>query len=341
MARRRRRSRSFFPRWKFSKLPFYPMAVISLLGTGGYLGCNSDAIPQWLQHQTATDVQQAEAQINESAIPARTEKTILVGSFNMKQFGPTKLKDKWVMQRFSEVIRCFDVIALQEVTSKEQNAVPKLLEWVNQNGAQYEFSISPRIGRTKNAEQYVFLWDTSRIHAGQKYTYVVTDESDLMHREPFVGRFQVATSQQPFRFLLINVHTDPDETMQELNALAFVYDSVRRYEYPEDDILLLGDLNARPGKLQGLERDPALVSLVNVPTNTRKDKTYDNVVINQYATTEFSGRSGILDLESAFGINQDAALRISDHLPIWAEFSIHENQRAGSVAAVPGASPGL
>lgn len=33
-----------------------------------------------------------------------------------------------------------------------------------------------------------------------------------------------------------------------------------------------------------------------------------------------------------FNLSLDQALQVSDHLPVWAEFSVYEGGRAGSVA---------
>ena len=60
------------------------------------------------------------------------------------------------------------------------------------------------------------------------------------------------------------------------------------------------------------------------PTNTRKSRTLDNFLLDRRLTAEFSGRAGTIDMESMFGISTEDALKLSDHLPIWAEFSIHE-----------------
>ncbi|MEM8733621.1 MAG: endonuclease/exonuclease/phosphatase, partial [Planctomycetota bacterium] len=126
----------------------------------------------------------------------------------------------------------------------------------------------------------------------------------------------------------------------ELDVLADVFRSVREYEYPEDDVILLGDLNEQPGKLRKLELIPYFVPLVQtLKTNTRGTKTIDNILIDEQTTVEFNGRSGVIDLVSAFGITQKEALSISDHLPVWAEFSMLE-QAPRTAASTFGRMPG-
>jgi deoxyribonuclease-1-like protein len=315
-------------------IPLYPIVVLLLIGVGGYLGCDPDLISGLAPGGNGTTAS-GNPRYSEF-IPDRTPSRILIGSFNLQRLGPSKLRDDWVLQRYADIIRRFDVIAIQEITSQDQSTLPQLVAIVNQQGSNYWYTISPPIGRPALGyfEQYAFIFDTDRVMSGPDYCYVVQDQSDLMHREPFVGRFQtVVSGQPPFRFTLVNVHTDPDEIRTELDVLADVYRNVRQYEYPEDDVILLGDLNQAPGRLQQLEAIPGLVSLIrDLPTNTRKSKTLDNILVDRASTQEFTGRAGTLDMENLFGISSEQALKVSDHLPIWAEFTIFEYTGAVPVA---------
>lgn len=317
-------------------IPFYPLIVILLVGLGGYLGCdpNNIEIPAGLAPASNAEKETASGNLLSgpinalSTIPPRTVNTILVGSFNMQRLGPSKLKDPWVMERFAEIIRQFDVISLQEITSSDQRTLPILVELVNRSGGRYSYTISPRIGRESTGyyEQYAYVFDTSRVQSSPEVSYVVSDPGDTLHREPFCGRFQtIAAGYQPFSFTLISIHTDPDEIGHELDVLADVYRSVRQYEYPEDDIMLLGDLNAPPKGLKALGQIPDLVPLIqNMFTNTRQNKILDNILVDRIQTREFTGRAGIISLEKMFSLQMKDAERISDHVPVWAEFTITE-----------------
>ena len=324
-------------------IPFYPLMVVLLVGLGGYLGCdpNNIEIPSGLaptanrEKETASGNRlnaPANATLNAAVIPARTTNTVIVGSFNMQHLGPTKLDEPWVMERFADIIRQFDVIALQEISSSDQRALPILVQEVNRIGGRYSYTISPRIGRKSTGyfEQYGYVFDTTRIQSSPEVSYVVDDQADVLHREPFCGRFQTITrGGQPFSFTLINIHTDPDEIGHELDVLADVYRSVRQFEYPEDDVMLLGDLNAPPTGLKSLGQIPDLVPIIqNVFTNTVQTKTLDNILVDRVHTREFTGRAGIIDLEKMFGLQKNDAKRISDHVPVWAEFTIIEQPNA-------------
>lgn len=316
-------------------IPFYPLMVLILIGLGTYLGCDPSSLPPLADGFQEVSGDGAPLSY-EASIPQRTASTLLIGSFNLKRFGPSKLGDSWVMDRLAAIISRFDVIALQEITSLDQRTLPILVDLINSHGVQYSYAISPRIGRegTGYYEQYAFVFDTSRVAGGAEYCYVVADDEDMLHREPFVGRFRSLYPNQPFSFSLINVHTDPDEVSTEIGVLANLYKNVRQFEYPEDDVILLGDLNVDPSKLGPFRQIPGLVHLIEgVPTNTRKNRTIDNFIVDRTTTLEFTGRVGTIDLEKMFQVELRDAERLSDHLPIWAEFTAGEASRSATATA--------
>jgi endonuclease/exonuclease/phosphatase family metal-dependent hydrolase len=316
------------------------MMVFVLIGLGGYLGCDPNSIPAPELGEQAALTSTSSSSNSPTSIPQRSASTVLIGSFNLERLGPSKLSDPWVMEKFADIIRLFDVIALQEITSKDQRTLPTLIEQINRSGGRYSYTISPRVGREASGyyEQYAYVFDTSRIRGGPEFCYLVQDQADILHREPFVGRFEAIGANQPFSFTLINIHTDPDEIKYELDVLADVFVNVRQFEYPEDDVMLLGDLNASPAQFQKLGTIPGLVPLIQgIPTNSRQNKTLDNILTDLQMSREYTGRSGAIDVERMFRLQLADAERISDHLPIWAEFTISE--QVGGFSSMAGATP--
>ncbi len=269
--------------------------------------------------------------------PAPGSATIRIASFNIQAFGQSKLSKPHVMEKLVAIARRFDVLAIQEVRSKQEDVLPRFVEQINGTDRryQYDFAIGPRLGRTNSQEQYAFVYDTRRIEIDRSYTYTVGDPGDRLHREPFVAWFRVRgpPASEAFTFKLVNIHTDPDEVERELNALDDVYGAVQQDNSGEDDVILLGDLNTHAGRLGELGRIPYLMcAIVELKTNTRQDKQYDNILFHREATREFTGRCGAVDLQREFGLTLAQALEISDHLPVWAEFSVYEGGKPGYVA---------
>lgn len=267
--------------------------------------------------------------------------TIRVATFNLRMFGEAKLRDAQAMEIIVAILRQFDLIAVQEVRAAQQDVLPRLIERLNADGQyQYDYALGPRLGRTSSKEQYAFVFDTATIEIDRYQLYTVDDPDDLLHREPLVGWFRAraAPPEQAFTFSLVNVHTDPDEVQRELDVLddAFfqVRDDPRR---GEDDVLMVGDFNARADQLRQLGQIRGLLKVVSgqTPTNVRHTAQYDNILLDAAATTEFTGRGGVFDFLRAYNLTLEQALAVSDHLPVWAEFSIYEGGRPTPLAARP------
>jgi deoxyribonuclease-1-like protein len=268
---------------------------------------------------------------------SRPPDAILVASFNIQVFGTSKLAKQHVVDVLAQVIRNFDVVAIQEVRAKSNDVIPSFVKQVNADGSRYQYVIGPRLGRTTSKEQYTFLYDTSRIEVDTSSVGTMHDPGDRLHRPPLFVRFRARTQQpeQGFTFWMVNSHTDPDEVPEEVDALADAFLALKQARPDEDDIILLGDLNASPqqfGRLGQLTDIGWAVS--GVTTNTRRTKTYDNLVFQRTATAEYTGRWGVLDLQTTYGLSLKQALEVSDHNPVWAAFSVREAP-ASSTASLP------
>jgi endonuclease/exonuclease/phosphatase family metal-dependent hydrolase len=270
--------------------------------------------------------------------PARPGDVLRIASFNIQVFGESKIADGPTAAALAQIVRKFDVVAIQEVRAKDLNFVQRFVQLVNAAGVPYDAVVGPRLGRTDSKEQYAFIYDTTRVELDRTSVYTVKDPDDLLHREPLVAGFRArgVPPNEAFTFTLVDVHTDPDEVAEELNVLDDVFRAVRDDGRNEDDVIMLGDFNADESHLGQLGAVSYLAYVISgTPTNTHGTKTYDNILFDRRATAEFLGRGGVLDVMREFNITLEQALKISDHLPIWAEFSVYEGGRPGNVAAKP------
>ncbi|PHR93881.1 MAG: endonuclease/exonuclease/phosphatase [Blastopirellula sp.] len=304
----------------FSTLAFIVGALLAA-------GCNLEQSIEQLSEQPTSNV-----------LPAQATDQLRVATFNIQVFGQSKMKKPEAMKTIVDVVRRFDVIAIQELRSKEQNVIPQFVQMINAEGANYEAIVGPRLGRSSSKEQYVFLFDASKVEVVPNSVYTVNDPEDALHREPLVATFRAraTTTGTPFQFTLINIHTDPDETDWELDALGVVFEVVRDNNPAEDDVIVLGDLNVdykHLGKLGAISNISWTVQ--DQMTNTRQNKSYDNIVFDRTRTTEFSGTAGVFNFEAEFGLTREQALEVSDHMPVWAVFSAAESTSSEPVAGRP------
>jgi endonuclease/exonuclease/phosphatase family metal-dependent hydrolase len=262
---------------------------------------------------------------------------IRIASFNIQVFGDAKASKPYVMTTLAAIIQNFHVVAIQEIRTKDDYFIDNFLRtYVNTNGHVYDKVVGPRMGRTNSKEQYAFLYDTTAIEVNKNSIYTVNDPDSLLQRAPLVAMFRVRgpPPDQAFTFVLIDMHTEPDQAVQECNTLAQVYQAVRRASGGEDDIILLGDLNTDDRHLGGLSQIDGVRPIVRSTfTNTRQNAQYDNIIVHAPSTTEFTGRWGVYNFQKLHNLTLDQALQVSDHFPIWAEFSAYESVSPGRVAA--------
>lgn len=274
--------------------------------------------------------------------PARTTGSIRVAAFNIQVFGRSKASKPQVMDVLARIVRNFDIVAIQEIRCTDDDLMPNFVELINSAGRHYDYVIGPRLGRTSSKEQYAFVFDLATIEVDRSQLYTVADPDDLLHREPLVGWFRVRgpPPEQAFTFSLVDIHTDPDEAKAEVNVLADVYRVVRDDGRREDDVIILGDLNVDDKNLGRLGQISGMSWVISgTPTNTKRTSQYDNIVFQRQATSEFNGRAGVFDYLREYNLSMEEALEVSDHMPVWAEFSAYEGGQPGRIAARPEAGP--
>ena len=264
---------------------------------------------------------------------------ITICSFNIQVFGESKISKPQVVDVLTKVVRKFDIVAIQEVRAKSDSVIPQFLSAINADGSRYQFVIGPRLGRTVSKEQYTFIYDSTRIEVDPSSVGTSPNPGDRLHRPPLHARFRVRANppESGFSFWLVDTHTDPDEVSAEVNALADVFTEMKALRPDEDDVILMGDFNAGPPQFGKIKQIPGVGWAVSgVTTNTRRSKTYDNLIFDTRTTTEYTGRWGVLDLQNTFGLSIDKALEVSDHNPVWAAFRPLETRQVAGAAMPAG-----
>ena len=78
--------------------------------------------------------------------------TVTIASFNLEVFGPTKAGNAAVLDVMGQIIRRYDIVAVQEIRDSSGTAVVALKNAVNSTGVSYDYEIGPREGRTTSKE---------------------------------------------------------------------------------------------------------------------------------------------------------------------------------------------
>lgn len=253
---------------------------------------------------------------------AEVPPTISIANFNIQVFGTTKAGKPEVMEVLAKIIARYDIVAIQEIRNASGQAIKDLEAAVDTLGTDYEVIVGPRLGRTSSKEQYAFMYRSTTVERiGTPLTYPEPTGTDPFHREPFMARFKSGS----FDFVLITIHTDPDEATEEITALDDVVMYAQLAFYTEGDFIILGDLNADCSYYN--ERDPNPLPdftwlIPDTLDTTVKGTicTYDRIIVGETTIEDYAGNAGVFRFDIEYGLSWNEGEAVSDHYPVFAEF---------------------
>ena len=257
--------------------------------------------------------------------PVTINETIKIASFNIQIFGKSKSAKEDVMGALVDIVKKYDVIAIQEIKDISQETPHMFLEKINQNGTKYGMVLSDRTGLHENdktsQEQYAVFYNEEKIVALDEGELYNDSQYDFFQREPLIT--QLSTLDGRFTFVMQVIHTKPSSAIEEIDALHEVFEWSKLKYDNETNFIMLGDFNAgcsyaSPEELDLLEiRSENYTWIIPDSADTNLAQSvcaYDRIVISNEINDNFTGNWGV---ESTF--TNDS---ISDHWPIWFEISV-------------------
>ena len=280
----------------------------------------------------------ADLVVSQNTVASDSEQAELkLAAWNIRIMSNNSRTDAELME-IAEILVDYDFIAIVEL--RDEAVLKRTQRILSRMGAVYDYQFSPAVGRGVK-ERYAFLYKpelVSVIRPGELYPDAADGRDDFM-RDPYWATFRAGE----FDFSVIAVHVVWGETVAERKAevktLADVYRYVQDANGAEEDVLLLGDFNRNPTDTESyrpLMAIPSMTHLFQFPqkSHIRDSSLYDNIFFQENYVKEYLNRSGIDKFdEIAFGNDDKAAsLAVSDHRPVWAVFSITEDDDGGNVA---------
>lgn len=261
--------------------------------------------------------------------PSFKKENLSLASWNIRHLGRTKTDQD--IHDIANILRDFDIVTIQEVVAKDPagaQAVARIADELNRMGSQWDYQVSDP---TKSpsvyiSERYAYLWKPSRVSLVHR-AYLDEQLEDLCYREPFVAAFKPKGKTEPF--YVINYHSRKYNDKPEEEIIHFI-------DYPErldtDRILIAGDFNLserhdvwipfyRNGFKSALQDERTTLKM-KCKSGDYLSHPIDNVY---YASGISLLQSGSIDLVGVCG-NLKRAREISDHLPVFMEFNIHEDE---------------
>lgn len=263
--------------------------------------------------------------------PKSVNPTVRIASFNLQSFGESKANKVAVMEIVARLVRNFDVVAVQDISARQRDTLPRLIDRINQSDRRYDYCIGPRVGPPHQSMHFAFIFDTDRIETDRYQLYTVDDPSDRLDYEPLVGWFRSrqANESEAFTFSLVNILVSPTGGTREVQLLPDLIKSIRQDGRGEDDIILAGDFGCGDSQMVSLRNMGMLFALEGVATTISGDEMLDNIIFPARATDEFTGRSGTVDFLRQYNLTPDQASQVSNHMPVWCEFFAHEGGQPG------------
>jgi endonuclease/exonuclease/phosphatase family metal-dependent hydrolase len=244
-------------------------------------------------------------------------------SWNIQNFG--KSKSTIEINFIANTLKNYDIIAIQEVVAGYggAQAVAKLAAELNRKGSKWDYVISdPTSSTPYKKERYAFIWKTAsvkkigRAWLEKKYHLEID-------REPFYCTFEYKKN----KFTVVNFHAITKSQQPETEIKYFKFLPAL---YPDLNLLFVGDFNCPqshtvfiPLKKMGYQS-----ILVNQKTSLKQQvknnkylaSEYDNMFYNTSKINKID--KGVISFYKNFGSLKEARM-ISDHIPIWFEFSLN------------------
>jgi endonuclease/exonuclease/phosphatase family metal-dependent hydrolase len=244
-------------------------------------------------------------------------------SWNLANFG--KSKSEQSLNFIANTLIEYDIIAIQEVVAGYggAQAVAKLADELNRKGTKWDYVISdPTTSSAYKTERYAFIWKTAKLKKIGK-AWLEKKYHLEIEREPFFCTFEYENKQ----FTVASFHAITKNKQPETEIKYF---KLLPNEYPRLNLIFAGDFNCPQSHavFNPLRKMGYKSILVNQKTSLKQKCVGANCLASEfdnmyYKTSKFkTAHSGIIPFYKNFNSLKEAR-KISDHVPIWLEFSLN------------------
>ena len=244
-------------------------------------------------------------------------------SWNIENLGKSKSDSEITF--IAQTIRDYDIIAIQEVVAGFGGiqTVAKLVDVLNRKGTKWDYVISnPTSSSAYKTERYAYIWKSSKLKKigeawlEKKYHLEID-------REPYYCTFKYDNKQ----FTVVNFHaiTKSKQPETEIKYFKFLPE-----EHPNLNLIFAGDFNCPQSHsvFNPLKKMGYKTIFINQKTSLKQECKNNNCLASEFDNIFYKGikinfiNAGTIHFYNKFKTLKEAR-KISDHIPIWFEFSLN------------------
>lgn len=294
----------------------------------------------------------------EKEIPPKTvDKTLLLASWNIREFGGTKYggRPKEPLFYLAEILSHFDLIAVQEV----RDNLDALDELMNILGGWWKYLVSDvSLGVQGNQERLAFIYDTRKLSFGGLSGELIPPtkkEGELLKSEfafartPYLAGFRAGW----FKFTICTQHLyygqakadDPQRQREAEMVTTLLNKRMHSKDRWANNVIFVGDFNIfstsdKTFLALSKAKFDVPANLLGKYTNANLDKPFDQIAflapdVGRQVSVAKAGVFPFFDVvytdaewliylpEKDFGTYRKwRSFKMSDHLPIWVELNV-------------------
>jgi len=248
---------------------------------------------------------------------------IKIVSWNIENFGKSKTDSH--LNIIANTIRNCDIVIIQEVVAGYggSQAVAKLAGILNEKGTKWDYSISnPTSGTSYKKERYAYIWKTSKVKL-KGNTWLEKKYNLEIDREPYFATFEIDKKT----ITLVNFHAITKNKQPETEIKYFKF---LPQEYPSLKLVFIGDFNCPESHtvFNPLKKNGYSPIFEKQKTTLKMECKADNCLASEFDNIFYKKNhlkyinSGVISFYKTFDSLKEAR-KISDHVPIWFEFSLN------------------
>ncbi len=251
--------------------------------------------------------------------PKKADKNLIVGSWNIKEFGHTKQRLPEAYFYIAEILNRYDLVAIQEIKSHltDLNIVMRLL------GRDWAYMVNDITeGYKGNSERSAYLYNKKSVElsgvAGEIVLWEkLTENSDIkqLKRTPYITGFKAKWKS----FSMINLHLHPGDDDDDIEyrkkevelLLAAIGKKLSDKRLWNENLIIVGDMNLYYASASEAKDDPTVQlfydnnfkeveSLKGKDTNASKTEAYDRMFLSDNDYFKIEKDSNNIEIGNVF-----------------------------------------